>query len=81
MQLADTQEIVAILDRELDASEIVTSESLDTIPLAVEAVAAKLATRDAILACKYLRARVPSARFSAVKVRVEAIMEREARRG
>lgn len=80
MQTTDEHDIRAILGRDLDESEIANSESLDTITAAVEAVTAKLARRDVILACKYLRERVPGSRISAVKVTVEAIMERDARR-
>ncbi len=65
-----------IVDRELEASEIATYESLDAIPPVVESLALRIAHHNMILACKYLHERVPGGRLSDAKVALEAIMER-----
>ncbi len=77
MREVDLNDVRAILGRELDVSETELYGSIDEISAAVEAVAAKLADHDVIIACKYLHERVPGSRLSICKVKVEELTERD----
>lgn len=77
MREIDLNDIRAILGRELDANETEVYSSMDEISPAVEAVAAKLADNDVIIACKYLHERVPGSRLSICKLKVEELTQRD----
>lgn len=76
MRPIDEQATREIVGRELEASELETYETLETISKAVTRITAKIASQYRILACRYLRERVPSAEGDEVMLKVEAIMKR-----
>ncbi len=70
---SDSDRFRELLGRDLDERELATFDSLSKISGAVADVAQSLAWRDRVLACRYLRSRVPTAGPGDVMRKVEAL--------
>lgn len=73
MTPADEEWIHEIIGRKLDSSECATFETMESISGAVASIARSLAAKYRVLACKYLKERVPSAGYDEVKEKIAAL--------